>query len=200
MFAVTSKRKLTASNYRAVLLVTLLTFPGIAWSGTSWRTTSLPPYAKTSNQAVSIDANGLIRDHFTGGYSLKVPASWQMQRADQGVRFSSADGFQVLIHDFRSTRGPNVKRIRKGYLPQLRSDLPIDRISLVQRITLPSGPSILIEFQTRDPDTGAIRKHHQILYFNGHVVVVVDISAPPANQNPDPWSLIPASFSWDPAG
>jgi hypothetical protein len=134
------------------------------------------------------------------GFSLKVPEGWARSDRADGVKF--ADKYNTIDLAVAAASGaPTVASVTDHEAANLTKTGRAVKIRAVKKVTLQSGPAILIDYTANselNPVTNKqsrLESNRYLIYRDGKLATI-DLAAPLGADNADQWKLIANSFGW----
>jgi hypothetical protein len=134
------------------------------------------------------------------GFSLKVPEGWARSDRADGLKF--ADKYNTIDLAVAAASGaPTVASVTDHEAANLTKVGRAVKIRSVKKVTLQSGPAILIDYTANselNPVTNKqsrLESNRYLIYRDGKLATI-DLSAPLGADNADQWKLIANSFGW----
>jgi hypothetical protein len=135
-----------------------------------------------------------------GGYTLDTPEGWA--RAEDGANVSLSDKLlSISVKITPADAAPTVDSATADEVPALSSQVEAFDLVKVEPADLPSGPAILVRYQSNsapDPVTGKQVRLEVDRYeiFKDGQLAILSLSAPAGSDNVDVWRQISRSFTW----
>lgn len=134
------------------------------------------------------------------GFSIKLPEGWARKERGDGVDFADKYG-TVDVSIGSASAAPTARSVKAGEAASLEQTGRAVKISAIEAVELPSGPSVLIRYTSNSEPNAVTNKqirleHDRYLVFKDGKLATLDMSAPAGADNVDQWQLMSQSFRW----
>ena len=134
------------------------------------------------------------------GFSIKLPEGWARKERSDGVNFADKYGAVDVSVSLAST-APTIESVKASEAAAIEQTGRAVKISAIEAVELPSGPSVLIKYTSNSEPNAVTNKqirleHDRYLMFEDGKLARLDMSAPAGADNVDQWQLMSQSFRW----
>ena len=137
----------------------------------------------------------------SGGYSITMPEGWARQESGTNVTFSDSKLHIFGVEIGCSNSAPTIDSAKAEATGQLSSTIPAFELVDVKTLSLPAGPTILIQYRTNSAPDDVTGKQHRLdvdryEIFKDGKRAILSIASPAGSDNVDVSRQVSESFRW----
>lgn len=137
----------------------------------------------------------------SGGYSITMPEGWARKESGPNVTFSDSKLHVFGVEIGCSNSAPTIDSAKAEATGQLSSTIPAFELVDVKTLSLPAGPTILIQYRTNSAPDDVTGKQHRLdvdryEIFKDGKRAILSIASPAGSDNVDVSRQVSESFRW----